>query len=127
MKIVKKVKDKDKAETKVKGTGGKATVGKDKPSRYIGKTSNMRVAEYQNQTLSQNSKKKLTDEELAKDWRREFPNAKDFTGDIVRSVRNAFNRGQHNNETPSNLVHEYDDDGDKLPLPKRGRKPAASK
>lgn len=72
-----------------------------------GKTSGMRVMAYQDFTLARNDKPefRLTDEELAADWRREFPESRAvkagrITEVIVRGVRNLFNQGTGGHGTP---------------------------
>lgn len=66
----------------------------------IGKRSGLRVMAYQDHTLAINDdpKRRLTDTELAADWRAEFPNSRAvqngrITEVIVRGVRNLFNQG----------------------------------
>lgn len=103
----------------------KATPKAEKPektSRYLGVTSGLRITEYQNKTLLDNRRNKLTDEQLAKSWRDEFPKAAKFTEKHVRGVRGLVNLGKHKNDAPADLVHEYDVEGTKLPL--RGEKKA---
>lgn len=57
----------------------------------------MRVAEYQDYTFSVNDqpKRRLTDEELAADWRKQFPNAVAFTPFHVAGARRDYNKGVH--------------------------------
>lgn len=104
--------------TKPKGEG-KANPG----NRYVGATSGLGVTEYQNKTILTNPKHKRTDEEIAKDWRKEFPKAKAYTAEDVAGVRNVVNKGKHGNDAPVKPVHGYDDAGEALPL--RGEKSAA--
>lgn len=66
----------------------------------IGKSSGMRVMAYQDHTLAINDdpKRRLTDTELAADWRKEFPESRAVKNgrineDIVRGVRNLYNQG----------------------------------
>jgi hypothetical protein len=94
------------------------------PSRYIGGTSGLRIQEFQNKTILENPRKKLTDVQLAKLWREEFPKAAKFEEKHVRGVRGLVNLGKHKNDPPAEPVHAYDDDGTKLPL--RGEKKAAA-
>lgn len=102
------------------------------PSRYKGVTTGMRVMEFQDHTLKENFKNKLTDEQLAELWRTEFPRAKKFTAGIVRIVRRLFNEGTHGKQawTPPKPLHEFDETGNKVPLPEprqaRAKKSAAS-
>jgi hypothetical protein len=57
----------------------------------------MRIAEYQDYTLSINAgpKRRLTDVELCADWQAQFPNAVVFTPHHVRGVRRDYNVGRH--------------------------------
>ena len=111
----------DKKSAKTKGApvapSGKAVA---QPARYKGATTGMRVMEFQDKTLRDNFKAKLTDEQLAELWRKEFPRAKMFTAAIVRVVRRLFNDGAHGKQTwtPEKPLHEYGDDGAKIPMPK---------
>ncbi len=97
-----------------KGTPGGAV------GRYTGRTSQLSVTKYQNQSIESNRKRKLTDEQLAREWKNEFPNAKaDYTAETVRGVRNLYNKGKHGNndgEPLSNPVPEFDDAGQALPF-----------
>lgn len=99
----------------------KTKAGKGQPGssagRVLGKTSGLGIAKFQNKTLAENLKKKLTDEQLAKVWRIEFPNAKaTYTAETVRGVRNVFNKGKHGNEVPKTPVPEFNDEGEALPF-----------
>jgi hypothetical protein len=88
---------------------------------------------YQNQTLEQNRKHRLSDEELANDWCREFPNSRavlngSIDAAMVAAVRSAYNRGKHGNNDGEPLpdkarIPQYDDEGH--PMPFRGEKTAA--
>lgn len=86
-----------------------------KESRYIGATTGLRVAAYQNQSLVGNEKRKLTDEALAEEWREEFPKAKAFDEATVRTVRNLYNLGKHKNDAPAKPLHGYDESGAQVP------------
>lgn len=57
----------------------------------------MRVAEYQDYTLSINDRpdRRLTDEELCRDWQTQFPSAVVFTPFHVAGVRRDYNKGTH--------------------------------
>lgn len=80
--------------------------------KYIGATSGLRVGVFQNKTLEDNRKKKLTDEELVALWNAEYPNARTgYNLEIVRGVRNMYNLGKHNNEVPVVAIPEYDAEG----------------
>lgn len=96
------------------------------PSRYKGLTTGLRVMEFQDKTLKDNFKAKLTDEQLAELWRSEFPRAKAFDAKIVRVVRKLYNAGKHGKTypAPEKPLFEYDELGNKVAPPKRGR-PAA--
>jgi hypothetical protein len=67
-----------------------------------GRTTGMRVMQFQDQLLADNMKAKLTDAQLLEAMRKEFPNAKGkiFTADqetrlgIMRVVRRLFNEGR---------------------------------
>lgn len=98
-------------EPKVKAAKG--------PSRYKGVTTGMRVMEFQDKTLKDNFKTKLSDEEIAALWREEFPRAKKFDARIVRVVRRLFNEGRHGKQdwVPPKPLAEYVD-GVAQPLPK---------
>ena len=101
----------------------------------IGLRSGLSIMKYQNQTLEQNRKHRLSDEELAKDWCREFPNSRavqngSIDAGMVAAVRSAYNRGKHGNNDGEPVpdkarVPQYDDDGE--PMPFRGEKTAAAR
>jgi hypothetical protein len=85
-----------------------------KPRRFAGVTSGLGVLQYQNKTLFDNVKRKLTDTALAADWRREFPNAiAEYTEETVSGVRNLVNRGKHGNpdQVPNPPLHAWDENG----------------
>ena len=99
----------------------KTKSGKGQPGaavgRYTGRKSGLGVTKYQNQSIESNRKRKLTDEQLAHEWRDEFPNAKaDYTAETVRGVRNLYNLGKHGNDKPSNPVPQFDDAGQAMPF-----------
>ena len=82
----------------------------DKPrtGRFFGR----RVMEFQNWTLACNARWRLTDEQLAVMWQAEFPNSRSrYTMKSIRTVRNLFNQGRHNNDAPRTPVAEYDPGG----------------
>jgi len=66
-----------------------------KASKYKGVTTGMRVMEYQDSTFAAQSKAMLTDEELAANWRAEFPEAVAFTPGHVAGARRDYNAGRH--------------------------------
>jgi hypothetical protein len=80
----------------------------------FGKTTGMRVMAFQDHTLAVNDQpsKRLTDTELARLWREEFPNSRAvmngrITEAIVRGVRNLYNHGVSGHGTigqPANPV-----------------------
>lgn len=108
----------------VKTKAGKGTPGSS-AGRFIGKTSGMSVTKYQNKTLADNLKRHLSDEQLAADWRKEFPNARaEYTAETVRGVRSVYNRGKHGNDVPRTPTPEYID-GEAQPF--RGEKSAAKR
>src|SRR3712207_1100426 len=64
----------------------------------IGKTTGMRVMAFQDHTFARNDDPKFrrTDEEIAQDWRNEFPESRAvktgrITADMVRAVRQLYN------------------------------------
>lgn len=77
----------------------------------IGKSSGMRVMAFQDHTLARNDdpKFRLTDTELAKAWREEFPNSRAVLNGrideaIVRGVRNLYNQGTGGHGTPGKTM-----------------------
>ena len=66
-----------------------------KASKYKGRTTGMRVMEFQDATFAANVKTKLTDEELVALWRAEFPEAVAFTVFHVKGARRDYNAGTH--------------------------------
>jgi hypothetical protein len=116
------------AETKpapkaVKTKAGKGTPGEG-AGRFTGATTGLGVTKFQNQTLANNLKNKLSDAELAASWREEFPNAKaSYDESTVKGVRGLFNKGKHGNDVPARPIPEFDENGQALPF--RGEKSAA--
>lgn len=108
---------------KVAIKGGKAK-GEPTEGRMLGRTSGLSVMKYQNQSLEQNRKRKLSDEQLAKEWCAEFPNSRAVRNGridaaMVRSVRNTYNLGKHGNNDGNpipNPVPEFDENGQALPF-----------
>ena len=98
---------------KKKGSSEKTkSVGKKKTDKkFSGKSSGLGIAKFQNATLEDNRKHKLSDKQLAKSWRSEFPKAKSYTEKDVVGVRQAYNKGKHGNDVPARLVLEYDAQG----------------
>lgn len=105
-----------------------------KAGKNTGRTSGLRIGEYQNQTMAQQAKRRLTDEELGEDWSTEFPEARcQFRErmDIVRVVRRLYNLGKHNNDKPATPVAKYElHNGRRVEVEEaptgRGRKAASS-
>lgn len=92
----------------------KVKSGKGQPGssvgRFTGRTTGLSVTKYQNQSIEQNLKRRKSDEELALEWKREFPDAKaDYTAETVRGVRNLFNKGKHGNDEPRTKVPQFID------------------
>jgi len=96
------------AAAATKQTGALSNPPKDAPpkapSKYVatvtweGAAKRVHVAEYQDMTFLVNPTKKLTDVELAADWRRVFPNAVAYTEFHVQGARRDFNAGRHSKE-----------------------------
>lgn len=85
-----KGKTEEKVEAKKPAAGGVNT----------GAKSGMRVMAYQDHTFAINDRpdRRLTNEELAADWRAEFPNSRAvkngrITAEMVQAVRNLYNNG----------------------------------
>ena len=99
--------------------GKEKAAPKEKGGRFVGTTSGLGVLAYQNKTIFENAKKKQTDDQLAADWRREFPRAiATYTAETVNSVRNLVNRGKHGNpdNIPARPLHGWDEEGNAVPL-----------
>jgi len=62
----------------------------------------MRVSEFQDYTFSINDRKdrRKTDEELAAEWRAQFPQAVSFTAFHVSGARRDYNKGVHSKAYP---------------------------
>lgn len=111
-KVAEKVVEKPKAKVKAEPDGEEKPK---KQTRNKGVTTGMGIGEYQNATILKNVKAKLTDEQLAEDWRREFPLAKAFDAGTVRIVRKLVNAGQHKNDAPAKPIPGYDEQGNAVP------------
>jgi hypothetical protein len=98
-----------------KGKGPGAPPVNKPPSRNTGVTTGMNITEYQNSTLLKNPKLKLTDDQLAAEWRKEFPKAKAFDAKLVALVRKLVNKGAHKNEAPAKPLVGYLPDGTGVP------------
>lgn len=111
--------DKPEATAKATKSGKRVSPGKKNPgNRFVGKTTGLGVLEYQNQSLENNRKAKKTDEQLAAEWRKEFPMAKAYTAEDVAGVRNSYNKGKHGNVAPveAKRIPEFDDAGEAKPF-----------
>ena len=98
----------DAAPAKTKKTGPPVA------SKYIGRTTGMRVQAYQDKLMAQNVRAKLTDEALAKAMRDEFTGAAKFTTQHVKGIRSLFNHGKRASQegvAPAKPVPEYAEDG----------------
>lgn len=89
------------------------TPAKERSGKHIGRTSGMRIMQFQDHTLMQQDKRRLTDEELGAEWAEEFPEARcQFAErmDIVRRVRQLFNEGRHGKQEqrPAKPVPKYE-------------------
>jgi hypothetical protein len=99
------------------------TNGKTRTGKNIGRTSGMRVMQYQDKTMSQQAKRKLTDEELGQDWSNEFPEARcQFKDrmDIVRVVRKLYNEKRHGQQSIFDGIpvakYEVNEHGKRVPV-----------
>ena len=88
----------------------------DKASRFKGLTSGLRVRDFQDKTLKDNTKAKLTDAKLAELWNDEFPNAKQVGEKMVSVVRKLYNAGKHGKllPAPEKPSVPYDAAGNKI-------------
>jgi hypothetical protein len=110
---------------------------KDTPSKYLGRTTGMRVMAYQDKLMRENYKAKHTDETLAESMRAEFPMAAKFTVAHVKGIRSQFNHGKRasqDGQPPAKPLTEFDDAGNaivrgpgKAPVPKGKGKFSAEK
>lgn len=94
--------------------------------KYMGRTTGLHVAEYQNKLMSANFKAKLTDEQLAQAMRDEFPMAVAYTVDHVAGIRSAWNKGKRPGQegvVPAKLLPAYDAEGNALVRGKVADKP----
>lgn len=99
-----------------------ATKEKEKPRGnpgQTGKSSGMKMHEFWVKLFAKNKREKLTDEQLAKEMRGEFPNAKRVIDvALVRSHRSIYNAGkfpEQGGKAPDQLV-PFDAEGKELPL-----------
>ncbi len=96
-------------------------------SKYIGKTSGLRVQAFQDKLMKDNYKAKLTDAELAKAMRVEFPNAVAFEEKHVAGIRSQFNNGRRASQDstkPAKPLAKFDDEGNEVNPRAVGRKAA---
>jgi len=96
-------------------------------SKYIGKTTGMRVQAFQDDLMKKNYKAKLTDAELAEAMRAEFPNAVAFEEKHVAGIRSQFNNGRRPSQEgvkPPKPLAKFDDEGNEV-NPRAGAKKAA--
>jgi hypothetical protein len=90
---------------------------KDTPSKYLGRTTGMRVMAYQDKLMRENYKAKLTDESLAEIMRAEFPMAAKFTTAHVAGIRSQFNHGKRasqDGQPPAKMLTQFDDAGNPI-------------
>lgn len=86
-------------------------------SKYIGKTTGMRVQAFQDDLMKKNYKAKLTDAELAEAMRKEFPNAVAFEEKHVAGIRSQFNNGRRPSQEgakPAKPLAKFDDEGNEV-------------
>lgn len=96
-------------------------------SKYIGKTSGMRVQAFQDKLMKDNYKAKLTDAQLAAAMRKEFPNAVAFEEKHVAGIRSQFNNGRRASQEgakPAKPLPKFDDEGNEV-NPRAGAKKTA--
>jgi hypothetical protein len=92
-------------------------VKKDTPPKYLGRVTGLRVMAYQDKLMRENYKAKLTDDELAKLMRAEFPMAAKFTVAHVKGIRSQFNHGKRSSQAgvaPAKFLTEFDDQGNAI-------------
>jgi hypothetical protein len=91
-----------------------AKPAKSTDSKFIGKTTGQRVQEFQDGLMKANYKAHLTDTELAKAMRNEFPNAVAFTEAHVAGIRSQYNNGRRpsqEGEKPGKPLPKFDEEG----------------
>lgn len=102
---------------------------KDVPSKYLGRTTGMRVMAFQDKLMRENFKAKFTDEVLAQKMRDEFPMAAKFTVAHVAGIRSQFNHGKRASQdgvAPARTLTAFDESGNAIERGKgSGRRPAA--
>lgn len=98
-------------------------------SKYIGKSTGLRVQAFQDQLMARNNKAKLTDAQLAKAMREEFPNAVKFTEDHVAGIRSQWNNGKRASQEgkkPEKVTLRYNEEGEAISPRARGEGKAKS-
>lgn len=98
-------------------------------SKFIGKTSGLRVQAFQDKLMKDNYKAKLSDNELAKAMRAEFPGAVAFTDAHVAGIRSQWNNGKRASQegvAPAKRLAKFDDEGNEV-NPRAGRKAGKDK
>jgi len=88
----------------------------DKTSKFKGLASGLRVRDFQDKTLKDNTKTKFTDGRLAEIWNAEFPNAKQTGLKMVGVIRKLYNEGKHGKllPAPEKPSVPYDAAGNKI-------------
>lgn len=98
-------------------------------SKFIGKTTGLRVQAFQDRLMKDNYKAKLSDGELAKAMRAEFPGAVAFTEAHVAGIRSQWNNGKRasqEGQAPAKRLAKFDDEGNEV-NPRAGRKAGKDK
>lgn len=123
-KAIKGGKDKAADKPAAAAKGAKKGAGKKEGTRkYAGRTTGLSVTDFQNQLMQKNYKAKLTDEQLAKAMRDEFPNAVEYTTGHVVGIRSAWNNGKRpgqEGKAPEKKLPRFNDDGSST-IETRGR------
>lgn len=116
------------AKTKAAKPAVEKKVKAPKATVFVGRTTGLRVGAFQDKLMERNFKAKLTDAQLAKAMREEFPNAVKFEEKHVRGIRSAWNNGRRAGQegAPEKLLPEYGDDGKPVER-RRGPKPNAGR
>jgi hypothetical protein len=99
-----------------------------KPSKFIGKTTGMRVQAFQDKLMKENYRAKLTDTDLASAMREEFPNAVAFNEKHVAGIRSQWSHGHRPSQegtAPERALARFDDEG--LAINPRARKAKTEK
>lgn len=89
----------------------KDNAGRQKPEKFVGRTTRMGVEQYQDYTLYINDDRDalrgrhMTDEQLCADWQHEFPDAVRFTPFHVTGVRRDFVAGKSREDSGTGSSH----------------------